>query len=179
MLRLLPVTALLALLALGACSGEIYVRDGVTDGDTFYLAEQALVDDDPVLQSWVTYSLARSACQLDVGGPNPARVSTYGCEFSSRQLLLDTWQEMRGRHGGEGNPYLDQLAAVREAGYLDEYVVHYFRRRAWQVPAEVDVEAFRSWKRRHLRGHQPQTRIIGSWNYADPDARRTMTGHER
>lgn len=173
MLRLLPATALLAL---AACSGEIYVRDGVTDGDTFFLAERALLDDDPVLQSWVAYSLAKSACQLDMGGPNPARVSTYGCEFSARQLMLDSWHEMRGRRGGKGNPYLDLLAAVREAGYLDEYVVHYFGRRNWQVPAEVDVDAFRGWKRRHLRGHQPQTRIIGSWNYADRDGTRAMSG---
>jgi len=60
-MRILTVLALLPLVALGS---EIFTRDGVTDGDTFYLAPQAYSDDDPVLQSWVTYSLMKSACQL-------------------------------------------------------------------------------------------------------------------
>ena len=62
------------LLVLAACNSSIYTKDGVTDGDTFYLAPRAWADDDPVLQSWVAYSLARSACQLEVGGDNPARI---------------------------------------------------------------------------------------------------------
>lgn len=157
---------LVLLLLAAGCSGEVYVRDGVTDGDTFYLADRAFADDDPVLQSWVTYSLARSACQLEIGGANPARASSYGCEFSARQLLLDSWQEHRRADAAVSDPYLDQLASVREAGFLDEYVVRYFARPSWQVPAEVDVDKFRRWQRTNLKRHRPQTRIIGSWNYA-------------
>jgi hypothetical protein len=155
------------MLIVAGCGSEIYVRDGVTDGDTFYLSDRAFADDDPVLQSWVTYSLAKGACQLDVGGDNPARQSTYGCEFSARQLLLDSWASHRADDPGLTDDYLDQLARVRQAGFLDEYVVQYFRKRNWQVPAEVDKASFRKWRREHLRGHRPQTRIIGSWNYAD------------
>lgn len=154
--------------AVAGCDGRIYVRDGVTDGDTFYLAEQALIDDDPVLQSWVTYSLARSACQLEVGGEIPSRVSTYGCEFSARSLLIDSWLDKREPPGDD---YLDTLARIREEGFLDEYVVHYFAERDWQIPAEVDSARFDAWRRQHLRGHRPETRIIGSWNYRDPARR--------
>ena len=153
------------LMSFAGCSGEIYVRDGVTDGDTFYLADRAFTDPDPVLQSWVAYSLARSTCQLEVGGDNPARVSTYGCEFSARRLLLDTWTEKQALDPAIREPYLDDLVAVREAGYLDEYVVSYFGKRDWQVPVEVDVGEFRGWQKQNLRGHRPETRIIGSWNY--------------
>ena len=67
------------LLSLAACNPSIYTKDGVTDGDTFYLAPHAWADDDPVLQSWVAYSLLRSACQLELGGDNPARNHDYGC----------------------------------------------------------------------------------------------------
>ena len=66
---------------------------------------------------------------------------------------------------------LDTLVAVREEGYLDEYVVHYFDRGEWYVPAEVDLERFDQWRRTHLRRHRPETRIIGSWNYRDPARR--------
>lgn len=164
---LLPLLPLIALTAVAACNNEIYVRDGVTDGDTFYLAPQALADNDPVLQSWAAYSLSRSACQLEIGGANPARASSYGCELTARRHLLETWEEQRVENPGLRDDYLDSLAMVRDAGHLDEYVVFYLGSPAWQVPAEVDVRAFRRWQRQHLPGHRSSTRIIGSWNYAD------------
>jgi hypothetical protein len=157
---------LLLTVSAAAHSSEIYVRDGVTDGDTFYLANQALIDDDPVLQSWVAYSLAKSACQLEIGGDNPARASSYGCEFSSRRILLDTWAERKAVDAQTFDDYLDILAEVREAGYLDEYVVHYYGKTDWLVPAEVNEKSFGKWRRKHLRGHKPYMRIVGSWNYA-------------
>ena len=170
---LIPVTyaasmrflALLALLPLAASASGIYTRDGVTDGDTFYLAPHALTDDDPVLQSWVAYSLTRSACQLQLGGENPARNSSYGCELTAREHLLDTWQEQRAEHEGIADAYLDSLLRVHDAGFLDEYVVRFFRKRHWQVPAEVQPHKFKVWQREHLRRHKPVTRIVGSWNY--------------
>jgi len=156
---------LLPFLLLAACNSEIYTRDGVTDGDSFYLAPRAFEDDDPVLQSWVAYSLMKSTCQLDVGGTIPARVSDYGCEFTARRHLVDTWEAQRQEHEGVTDPYLDSLIAVREAGFLDEYTVHYFGRKQWQVPAEVQVDEFRRWQRKNLRHHRPETRLIGSWGY--------------
>ncbi len=159
------ILALLTLLPLVALGSEIFTRDGVTDGDTFYLAPQALSDDDPVLQSWVAYSLMKSTCQLEIGGKNPARNSDYGCEFTARQHLLDTWESQREEHSGAADRYLNDLLRVREAGFLDEYVVRYFGQHHWQVPVEVRVDEFRAWQRENLRGHQPATRIIGSWNY--------------
>ena len=157
----------MALLSIAGCNYEIYVRDGVTDGDTFYLAPIALVDSDPAQQSWVAYSLAKSVCQLETPGDNPARHSSFGCELTARALLVDTWVEQRAENPGIGDEYLDQLLVVREAGYLDEYTAYFFRRKDWQVPVEVDVDAFGEWRQQHLRRHRPQTRIIGYWIYRD------------
>jgi hypothetical protein len=165
MRRFLLVPVLIAAAA-PACSGEIYLRDGVTDGDTFYLSDVALHDDDPALQSWASYSLTRSACQLQIGGENPARASSFDCELMARRHLLETWQE----HIGDAravNAYLDDLLRVQEAGFLNEYVAHYFRKKSWQLPAEIETGAFDEWRRVFLRGHKPQTRWIGSWNYAE------------
>ncbi len=152
-----------AALVLGGCNGEVYVRNGVTDGDTFYLAERALYDDDPVLQSWVRYSLARSTCQLEIGGENPARATSFECELGAREHLLEAWSELGG---GSRDTYLDTLADVHEAGFLDEYVWEYLRRPSWTAPAALDEGSFDAWRRRHLRGHDPQTRLVGSWGYA-------------
>jgi hypothetical protein len=164
--RLLLIPVLIASAA-PACSGEIYLRDGVTDGDTFYLADIALQDDDPVLQSWVSYSLTRSTCQLQIGGDNPARASSFDCELLARQHLVETWQEQRSDSPVSVDPYLDDLLVVQQAGFLDEYVAHYFRRESWQMPAEIQAKAFDDWRREFLRGHKPQTRLTGSWNYAE------------
>jgi len=161
MLRFLLFIAVL----LAGCNPNIYVRDGVTDGDTFYLAPVALADDDPALQSWVAYSLMKSACQLEIGGPNPARASSYGCEFTARMHLLDAWDDQRRQNPAARDAYLDTLFAVREAGFLDEYTAHYFGADHWQVPVEVDLPAFDDWRRQQLRGHRPVTRLVGSWAY--------------
>jgi len=156
---------IVTLFAIVGCSNEIYLKDGVTDGDTFSLAFNALQDDDPALQSWVTYSLIKSTCQLEIGGDNPARNSAYGCEFAARMRLLETWEEKLAADPAIENDYLDRLLSVRNAGFLDEYTVHYFADAGWQVPAEVDVAAFRDWRRLHLRRHRPQTRLVGFWTY--------------
>jgi hypothetical protein len=149
-----------------ACSGEIYLRDGVTDGDTFYLAERALTDSDPVLQSWVSYSLTRSACQLEIGGDNPARASSFDCELLARRHLLETWHEQRAREPDSRSTYLDDLSAVQEAGYLREYVAANFGRRHWRIPPDLDGRGYRAWRHKHLAHHEPVTRLVGSWNYA-------------
>jgi len=153
-------------LVLAGCSTSVYVRDGVTDGDTFYLAPLAIADNDPALQSWVAYSLIRSACQLDVGGDNPARVSTYDCELRARRNLLETWQLKRDQE----DPYLDTLLAVDEAGFLEEYVVYYLGRANWQVPIDIDLGSFGEWRRSRLGRHRAQTRLVGSWGYRERPA---------
>lgn len=157
------VIALSAVLLAG-CSGEVYVRDGVTDGDTFYLARRAVTDGDPAYQSWVRYSLARSTCQLQLGGENPARESSFDCELASRRLLADAWRENAGLLAED--PYLDELLIVDDAGYLEEYVAEAFRRRHWTLPDDLDRRGYRRWMRATLPDHRPETLITGSWNYA-------------
>ena len=158
-----------------ACSGEIYVRDGVTDGDTFYLAERALTDPDPVLQSWVSYSLTRSACQLQMGGDNPARASSFECELVARRHLLDAWHEQQVRDPDVRDAYLDELQAVLEAEFLPEYVADNFGKAHRDVPADLDKRGYSAWRREHLRRHKPVTRLVGSWNYAR-NVRAAQTG---
>jgi hypothetical protein len=165
MYRFLLATVLTGL-AVTVRGGEIYLRDGVTDGDTFYLSNIALQDDDPVLQSWVSYSLTRSTCQLQIGGDNPARASSFECELMAREHLVETWQEQASDELSF-DAYLDDLLRVQQAGFLDEYVAHYFGRKSWQFPADLQTKAFDDWRRRGLNGHKPQTRLIGSWNYAE------------
>ena len=162
---LMRFSTLILCFMLGACDRGIYTRDGVTDGDTFYLAPAAFANDDPAYQSWVTYSLIKSTCQLKLGGPIPARASSFNCEFRSRRQLVNTWQEKLSVNQGITDRYLDTLADVQAAGFLGEYTAHYFARDGWQLPDGLRTQQFESWRRQHLKGHRPVTRITGSWNF--------------
>lgn len=155
--------AILLFLPLSASAGDVFTRDGVTDGDAFYLAPHATVNDDPVLQSWVRFSLIRSACKLEIGGDNPARNSSFDCEFKARRHLVSSWEEQRSQ--GVADDYLDTLSDVAHAGFLAEYTVHYFGKKHWSNPDGLRIKEFKRWRRENLRGHKPQTQLIGSWNY--------------
>jgi len=158
-------SGLLLLLPLVAGGSEIYTRDGVTDGDTFYLSPSAFTNNDPAFQSWVTYSLMKSTCQLEIGGENPARASSFDCEFKARSHLVNAWQEKLLQNSSITDEYLDALSEVQEAGFLGEYTVRFFSKKHWQLPEGLRVDAFQVWRKTNLRRHQPQTRIIGSWNF--------------
>lgn len=152
------------LLALAACDSRMYTRDGVTDGDAFFIPPGSLLDQQPDAQSWVAYSLGKSACQLQIGGANPARNSSFECEFKARRILVNNWRT-HAQVADEEAGYLDELLWVADAGFLEEYVWHYLRRRQWQRPPDLDLDGFRVWRREQLRGHNPETRLIGSWYY--------------
>lgn len=156
---------LFLLLPLVASGSDIYTRDGVTDGDTFYLAPSAVTNDDPAYQSWVTYSLMKSTCQLEIGGENPARASSFACEFKARHHLVNTWQEKRQQNQTIADEYLDDLSKVQEAGFLAEYTTRFFGKKHWELPEGLRGNEFQAWRKKHLRRHRPMTRITGSWNY--------------
>jgi hypothetical protein len=151
-------------------ASEIYTRDGVTDGDTFYLAPAAMSNNDPAYQSWVTYSLIKSTCQLEIGGENPARASSFECEYKSRLHLVNSWQEKQSIDAAIADDYLDTLVEVQAAGFLGEYTARYLGKKNWALPDGLRDDEFKQWQKQHLRRHRVETRITGSWNYraADP-----------
>lgn len=161
------IFGLLLLIPLVAAGSEVFTRDGVTDGDTFYLAPGATINNEPVYQSWVAYSLMKSACQLEIGGPNPARANSFECEFKSRRRLVEAWYEQRQKDPDLEDTYLDALTDVQFDGFLAEYTAHFFADRNWSLPSGLRDEAFDDYRARALRRHKPLTRIIGSWNFKE------------
>ncbi len=155
----------ICLLLVTACNSNIYTRDGVTDGDTFYLSPSAFANEDATYQSWVAYSLMKSTCQLGIGGENPARASSFDCEFTARRHLVNAWDEQSFNNQGVNDAYLDALSTVNEAGYLAEYTSYYLGQDDWQLPEGLRVNEFRDWRQAHLRRHRSKTRLTGSWNY--------------
>jgi hypothetical protein len=155
------------LLLVTACGGDVYVRDGLGDGNTFALSNNAFESTDPATQSWVSYSLIRSTCQLRNGSANPARTSTFNCEVTSRRHLLDKWTEQKEQFPGASDEYLDTLTAVQQADFLSEYVVRFFRQENWQLPADLKTFEFRQWSVEYLPEHFPQTNMTGTWSFVE------------
>lgn len=163
-----------ALLALLGCGVQIYDVGLPSRGTRFSLPPGAAMSPDPVVQSWAAYSLAKSTCQLSIGGPRPAANSSFSCEYRSRDVLVERWStrhEVQGDDPSISGPrttdaYLDLMVTVTEAGFLDEYVWYYLGERGWIEPDWLDLEAFEPWRKRTLRWHRPKTRIIGYWTNA-------------
>ena len=150
---------------LSGCNSGIYLRNGVVDGDTFYIPPQAAVDPDPVVQAWIRYSLARSLCQIELADENPARATSFDCEHRGREQLVGAWIEYTEANPTLSDDYLDDLRFVYRSGLLPEYVAANFARRSWSLPPDLDTRRFRRWQRTELRGHRPTTRLIGNWVY--------------
>lgn len=157
--------ASVVLVALSACSGEIYLRDDVTDGDSFNISSTHAASQDPVTQSWIRYSLARSVCQLRMDTDNPARASSFECERNARRHLATAWTEYTDANRDLYDPYLNDLRFVRNSGYLDEYVAHFFGQPDWTLPGDLDMRRFHRWRKQELQDHDAVTHLIGSWSY--------------
>jgi len=79
----------------------------------------------------------------------------YAGEASARALLADRWKEVRAEKQLH-DPYLDQLAQVRDAGFIGEYVLAYLAHPGWTVSgdelARLNAAAFKVWAATHLPG---------------------------
>ena len=131
LLRAMGILCLLLwVLGLSGCALQIYNLGGSGRGKDFYLPAGAAMNPDPVVQSWIAYSLSRSTCQLEMGGESPSTNSSFECELRSRRVLLDRWM---GREDTTvRDAYLDLLVRIRAEQLLGDYVWVYLRPRSWR-----------------------------------------------
>ena len=165
--RLLFVLACLT--GLAGCGLQIYNFGGYGRGNDFYLPAGAAMNSDPVVQSWIAYSLSRSTCQLEIGGETPSSNTSFECELRSRRVLLDRWLERSD--STVQDDYLDLLGRVRAEQLLGDYVWVYLRERTWEEPDGLELERFAAWRSDNFPRalwHRPQTRIIGYWTELEP-----------
>jgi hypothetical protein len=75
--------------------------------------------------------------------------------------MLLWWASLKGKDSMIFDPYLDQLLAVKEAGFLAEYVWFYLRVPDWaEKPDGLKLDEFSQWQRLNLGAHKPQTRAF-------------------
>jgi len=100
---------------------------------------------------WSVYGVALADAAEKAGRAD------YAGEVSARALLADRWKELRTEKQLEKqlhDPYLDQLAEVRDAGFIGEYVLAFLARPGWTVSgdelARLNAAAFKRWAAGHL-----------------------------
>lgn len=162
------------------CGVQVYDWGDGGSGTQFHVPAEAALNKSPIVQSWIAYSLAKSTCQLQIGGDLPAQNSSFKCELRPREVLVRRWatrNEIKTDPSAtdseaapppssleiEQDEYLDLLVRVEEAGFLEEYVWYFFQKRDWPQPEWLELHDFESWRGEHLPWHRPQTRLIGYW----------------
>jgi len=109
----------------------------------------AAMTEPEALGGWITYATTLAA-----------EMEKNDCEYSldaealSRQALADFWKA----HRTKPEPYLDDLLAVVQAGYLEEYVWDFWSAdQSAPIPSELDMAGYSDYKARELENHTPVT----------------------
>ena len=122
------------------------------------IGPHAMEGGDLALAAWLVYGMKRAQILGERAGHfHNQSGDDYAIELGARQAMLDFWSE---KAGGKANPEFDLLLEVRKAGFLEEYVVAFFARPGWTIPADavtaLDLPGFRKWGGKRLAGHEPQ-----------------------
>jgi tetratricopeptide (TPR) repeat protein len=114
-----------------------------------------------VMSTWLLYAVY-TAQQLDVRGPTApsVHVEDYAVELAARRAMLAHWREVRDAEAAS-DPYLDRLAAIDDAGYLDEHVLVTLGRPGWTIPGDVlaglELDGYAAFARERLAEHREET----------------------
>jgi tetratricopeptide (TPR) repeat protein len=124
---------------------------------------EALATGQSGLAAWIGYGALKAKLFEDRAGRfHNQSADDFELELNARAALADAWREQRAT-ADKPNPYLDLLVDLKQAGFLDDYVVAYFARPGWTVPAAAlggfDLAGFASWRGQRLEGHQPVTLV--------------------
>ena len=122
--------------------------------------DDSLKNGDPrIIAAWIAYASALS----DWAETNPEQIKdnshkkTFEEEVAAREMLVDTWQEMRVEEPGTGDTYLDELTQVKNSGFMREYVRKFLTQDDWKSPGKLRAKEFHSWSKKNIPDHQVQT----------------------
>jgi len=133
-------------------------------GDLSMVLNESLTTEHPgVMGAWLVYGGSRLAWQngkFKENFPNARRYQfTYEEELESRTAMATVWKELKGKDDTLKEPYLDDLIKVEENGFLKEYVWQINRSERWKKPTGLKLEEFKTWGRKNIPKHKPQTRV--------------------
>jgi tetratricopeptide (TPR) repeat protein len=110
-----------------------------------------------VIALWGSYGVALATAAEKLGHDD------FAAELEARTFLADAWKKGRATSTAS-DPYLDTLAAVRDAGFMSEYVLAFLTREGWTISGNdlvrLDIAGFTAWAAAHLpTSHEAVTRV--------------------
>jgi tetratricopeptide (TPR) repeat protein len=110
------------------------------------------------LAAWMLYGMKRAQILGEREGHfHNQSGDDYVIELEARKAMLDL---LTAKPSDHPNPELDLLLEVRKAGFLEEYVVTFFAKPGWTIPADaiaaLDLPGFMKWGSKRLGGHEPK-----------------------
>lgn len=78
-------------------------------------------------------------------------------EVFCRDNLAQIWSELKAKHPGIKDDYLDGLLKIRDAGFLKEYIWTFHKQKDWSEPEGLKQKDFNGWMEKNLPGFQPKT----------------------
>jgi hypothetical protein len=110
---------------------------------------------------WLAYLIARVNYREQHNIRQPAAgeiVPVFDEEVYARDAATAVYVELRDTDKKLYDRYWNDLAMVKANGFVREYVWTYLRKPSWpEKQRPPKVEAFKSWSRIHLKGHQLET----------------------
>ena len=133
----------------------VAVARSSSGGSDIYVS--AAIGPPEIIALWSLYGVALVDAAEQAGHPD------FSGELKARSDLADRWKMTRARTR-VGDPYLDTLAEVRDAGFMAEYVLAFLARQGWTISGEelarLNVAGFTAWMAQHLpKSHEPETRV--------------------
>lgn len=95
---------------------------------------------------WIAHALARLECEKSY--PQ----LSFENEYCAVNTAVDIWRDIKKKNE-VSNASLDDMAAVKKAGFLREYVWEYWRQEYWFQPSDLILEKFDLWRNTHLAQH--------------------------
>jgi hypothetical protein len=129
-----------------------------------FIDDYALKAPEGVLAAWITYGIARGMWQdtkyFEMNPKSKVYQYTYSEELFSRDMMAKLWPEIKKKHPGLSDSYLDTLVYVMDSGFLPEHVWCYFWEQAWGTPPQsLRLGEFSEWKEVHLKDHCAETHV--------------------
>jgi hypothetical protein len=88
-----------------------------------------------VLAAWLAYGTTKSLWVTDKyleENPDKSKYQySFQEELDAREALVQVWKDLKKRDENISDKYLNSLIVVKDAGFLDEYVWHYFQAEEW------------------------------------------------
>ncbi len=109
-----------------------------------------------VLSAWAYHGVAALEWNAKNGISKP-----FACEVYAREAVALLWRDMKIKDPKLQDKNLDELLAVRDQSYMEEYVWIYLSKSDWKEPAGLELEAFQKWRETAVsKEHNPDFTLL-------------------